>query len=359
MASTASRVRGSLLGASVADAAARPLHWIYKADVLEAILSECRAKAASASSSSTKSVADFLAFYPESKSPFYSLPTGCVSCYNDQALVCLRTLKENNGRFDVEAFCRACVTHFGANSSYAEAFAKRKENYDAGKKNEWKGPVEGPWLHRCQKYLLQNFEDGVRPTGYEESDESDGFVASIPVICVSLLKNEKASDEEVLAEAKKAMDCLAKSEISISHGMVAARVLLEALRGESDPVDCVLQKLKMEGQYTHVIEEIEKVMQRKTDDHVQVVADFGKACGYPGSFMGALHAIINHWSYPEAIANVISAGGCNCSRANFVGAVAGAMNPEAIPSTWICKTFASKELLEDVDTLVKQLSANS
>ena len=55
-----------ILGAAVGDAAARPLHWVYDRSEMEKILQENRAPE----------------FWPENKSPFYSLPTGERSCYN-------------------------------------------------------------------------------------------------------------------------------------------------------------------------------------------------------------------------------------------------------------------------------------
>jgi len=53
------------LGATVADAAARPLHWIYDQKILQKHI---------------KGMKDF-AFIKENKSPFYSIKTGKVSCF--------------------------------------------------------------------------------------------------------------------------------------------------------------------------------------------------------------------------------------------------------------------------------------
>ena len=36
--------------------------------------------------------------------------------------------------------------------------------------------------------------------------------------------------------------------------------------------------------------------------------------------MGSIHAMITSNNYKSAIIKTIKAGGCNCSRANFVGA---------------------------------------
>jgi hypothetical protein len=53
--------------------------------------------------------------------------------------------------------------------------------------------------------------------------------------------------------------------------------------------------------------------------------EFGTHCANPANFQCALHVLSNHTRYEDAIRTIISAGGCNCSRAVFVGAVLGAL----------------------------------
>ena len=65
-----------LLGATVADAAARPLHWIYQSKKLRNFI---------------KGKKD-IAFFKENKCPFYSIPTGKISGYNDMAQVMFKTI---------------------------------------------------------------------------------------------------------------------------------------------------------------------------------------------------------------------------------------------------------------------------
>ena len=52
--------RAILLGAAVADAAARPLHWIYDTEKIQKLI--CGTANPE--------------FWPKSESPFYNLPTG-------------------------------------------------------------------------------------------------------------------------------------------------------------------------------------------------------------------------------------------------------------------------------------------
>ena len=63
--------------------------------------------------------------------------------------------------------------------------------------------------------------------------------------------------------------------------------------------------------------------------------------------MGSIHAMITSNNYRSAINKTIKAGGCNASRANFVGAYFAAYKGlKNIPSTWIKKTFPAKNILK-------------
>ena len=89
-----------------------------------------------------------------------------------------------------------------------------------------------------------------------------------------------------------------------------------------------------------------------SNNYSENVEKYGKACPYPGSFIGSLLAISlchrNQLGYADTIRKVIKVGGCNCSRANFVGACLGAIyglqiendpsTTHGIPMEWILKT---------------------
>jgi ADP-ribosylglycohydrolase len=99
--------------------------------------------------------------------------------------------------------------------------------------------------------------------------------------------------------------------------------------------------------FKNVIENIKKVKKLKNKPHNIVVKKFGKACSYPGTFNGSIHAIITSKSYKSAVIKTIKAGGCNCSRANFVGAYFAARNGlKGIPKDWIKKTNPAKNILK-------------
>ena len=77
-----------------------------------------------------------------------------------------------------------------------------------------------------------------------------------------------------------------------------------------------------------------------------MVKKLGMACSYPGTFDSSIHSIINSKSYKSAILKTIKAGGCNCSRVNFIGAYFAALKGfNSIPIKWINKTQAAKKIL--------------
>ena len=64
--------------------------------------------------------------------------------------------------------------------------------------------------------------------------------------------------------------------------------------------------------------------------------------------MGSIHAMITSNNFKSAIIKTIKAGGCNCSRANFVGAYFPALKPNSIPTSSIKKTLPAKKILKFV-----------
>ena len=84
------------LGATVADAAARPLHWVYNQKKLLTYI---------------KGKKDFT-FLKKNKSPFYNIKTGKVSGYNEVGQVMFKTLIEDN-----EEIGALLLTHYNVNNS--------------------------------------------------------------------------------------------------------------------------------------------------------------------------------------------------------------------------------------------------
>ena len=73
------------LGATVADAAARPLHWVYNEKKLKSYIKNKKN----------------IAFFKENRCPFYSIKTGEVSGYNAVGQVMFKTLTNNKNKSNI------------------------------------------------------------------------------------------------------------------------------------------------------------------------------------------------------------------------------------------------------------------
>ena len=94
------------------------------------------------------------------------------------------------------------------------------------------------------------------------------------------------------------------------------------------------------------MEGIQKVKKYKSKPHPLIVKKLGMACSYPGTFNSSIHSIISSTNYKSAILRTIKAGGCNCSRVNFVGAYFAALKGvNSIPKSWIKKTSPARKIL--------------
>jgi hypothetical protein len=306
------------LGATVADAAARPLHWVYDPKKLNRYI---KGK-------------NEVAFLNKNRSPFYSIKTGKVSGYNDVGQVMFKTLISTKKKSDVlKNFKRNIVKNFGPGSAYWKNLKLRKKY----KKIKWKMPMKGPWIHQNILETIQNIKDKKSITGGKKVNESDGYCAALPY----LLYNSSETD------LKRIIKSVANSKINETYALAKLKIIGLAMKGENNPINTFARKYGKKRYFKDVVANIKKVLKLKKHNHTKVVKKFGKACSYPGTFMGSIHAMITSKNYKSAIIKTIKAGGCNCSRANFVGAYFAAFKGfKNIPSSWIKKTFPAKNIIK-------------
>ena len=306
------------LGATVADAATRPLHWVYDPKKLNKYIKGKKE----------------IAFLKKNKSPFYSIKTGNVSGYNDVGQVMFKTLISTKKKSEIlKNFKRNIVKNFGPGSAYWRNLKLRKKY----KKIKWKMPMKGPWIHQNILEAIQNIKTKKSTTGGKKVNESDGYCAALPYF----LYNNSESD------LKRVIKSVANSKINETYALAKLKIIDLAMKGEKSPVNIFAKKYKNKRYFKEVVANINKVLRLKKHNHTKVVKKFGKACSYPGTFMGSIHAMITSNNYKSAVIKTIKAGGCNCSRANFVGAYFAAYKGfKNIPSPWIKKTFPVKNIIK-------------
>ena len=307
------------LGSTVADAAARPLHWVYNQKKLLAFI---------------KGKKDFT-FLKKNKSPFYSIKTGKVSGYNDIGQVMLKTLIEGHENIE-KRFKKNILNNFGPGSIYWKNYNLRKKYK---KVKDWRGIIKGPWIHQNIIETVKNIKNKKKLTGGKKVNESDGFCAALPYFLYGY--NFK--------DLKKIISIVTVSKISLKYALVKFHLIDLALKGSKDPIKEFILKYKNNAYYKSVITGIKKVKKIKKKSHPFAVKKLGMACSYPGTFESSIHSIINSTNYKSAILKTIKAGGCNCSRVNFIGAYFSALKGvNSIPKNWVKKTLIAKRILNQI-----------
>ena len=303
------------LGATVGDAASRPLHWVYDQKKLRSFI---------------KNKNDF-AFLSVNKSPFYTIKTGNVSGYNDVGQVMFKTITESNKNIE-KRFKKNLKKHFGPGSLYWKNY-KARSKYR--KIKDWRGIIKGPWIHQNIIDTLANIKKNKKITGGSRVHESDGFCAVLPYF---LHTNS-------FYNLKKIISTVCASPISIKYGLAKIHIINFALQGSKNPINSFLKKYRNNSYFSEVLKGIYKVKRIKSKPHGYAVKKLGISCRYPGTFNSSIHAIISSTNYKMAILKTIRAGGCNCSRSNFIGSFFAAFKgPRSIPKSWISKCFHSNNI---------------
>ena len=303
------------LGATVADAAARPLHWVYDQKKLLTYI---------------KGKKDFT-FLKKNKSPFYIIKTGKVSGYNDVGQVMFKTLVEGHKKIE-DRFKKNITKNFGLGSVYWKNF-KLRAKYR--KVKDWRGIIKGPWIHQNIVETISNIKAKKKLTGGNRVNESDGYCAALPYFLYGYNFNS----------LKKIISIVTVSKISIKYALAKFQLIDLALKGAKDPIHAFVERYEKNSYFKEVVKNIKLIIVLKKKPHPLTVKKLGMACSYPGTFNSAIHAIISSSTYKDAVLKSIKAGGCNCSRVNFVGAYFAALQGlDSIPKAWISKTEVAKQI---------------
>ena len=235
----------------------------------------------------------------------------------------------------LKIFKKNIVKNFGPGSKYWKNLNLRKKY----KKIKWTKPMTGPWIHQNIMETIKNIKSKKNITGGKKVNESDGFCAVLPYY----LYDQKISN------VKKVIKSVANTKISEQYALAKLEIIKLAADGTKDPVRSFVKKNNSNKYFKDVVLNLKKIIRDTKKPHISTVKKYGKACSYPGTFLGSIHAILNSKNYKSAVIKLIKAGGCNCSRANFVGAYFAALNGlKDIPVNWIKKTFPAKKILRQL-----------
>lgn len=204
----AKRRISAIIGAVVADAASLPLEWIYKDDTMTGIVGDKEPE-----------------FWLESKCPFYSLPTGNLSCYGDELTTTLASLAASDSNLNLPELQKTLQAKFGApGSPYQVALAKRADKVY---------PIAGPWLNGGVIKSLANMDQGLAPPGSAECEDNDGLALALPVFLLCP------------GQTKDVASLLTTDQMTLEHLAVQTSILANYLGGVEQPVEAALASSSM------------------------------------------------------------------------------------------------------------------
>ena len=155
--------------------------------------------------------------------------------------------------------------------------------------------------------------------------------------------------KSLAAKVAPAAALLSSNTTSLKHTIAATALLRHAISFEEFDRAVVDEIVMCLDDRDDIAKEVAAVKQSLDKDYVDANESFGTGCSNPGSFQGALHAMLTSKSYAECIRKIARGGGCNCSRANLAGACFGAVygigGDQGIPLEWIEKTEGIHEIL--------------
>ncbi len=307
------------MGATVADAAARPLHWVYNQKKLDKYI---------------KGKKDF-SFLKKNKSPFYDIKTGEVSGYNEISQVMFNTLLEGCENIE-KRFKKNILKNFGPGSKYWKNL-KLRSKYK--KVKNWRGMIRGPWIHQNIIETVNNIKLKKKITGGIKVNESDGFCATLPYFLYGF-------DFKSL---EKIFKIVTVSKISFKYALAKFYLIDLALKGAKDPIKEFIKIFNRNSFFKIIVDDIKKIKKFKLKFDPAIIKKLGMACSYPGTFNSSIYTIVNSKNYKDAILKTIKGGGCNCSRANFTGAYFAALEGRnSIPNYWVKKTKPAKKILNQI-----------
>ncbi|XP_077987053.1 crystallin J1A-like, partial [Glandiceps talaboti] len=330
------RAISAIVGAYVGDAAAQPLHWVYNLSDLDKAVEGY----------------DNPEFRKPSANPYYTIATGRVSAYGDQAVVLLESLVACNG-LNIDDYCERLIKNFGPGSEYDNS-----ENDTFIQKSGVQSayPIQGPWRPFIIKHFLANLEQKKSPTGSETQVDMHAVAVVPPLVA------KYAGQPDLLDKVKSVIEVTMLHEENIAIGLAATRLLEQhVLHGcDGKAVQKVIEILKSDDRKNptdkdcEVAKNLEEVLEYTTASNREAGKKFGIMCDIPGAFKTAVHALISLPDYKSAIRATILAGGCNASRAGFIGACKAAQNGlECIPEEWKKETCQYDKVLELATNLVQ------
>lgn len=372
------RARNMVLGALVADAAALGFHWLYDQKRIREVAPSTPAFRAP-TASDYEGVAGYFAHGHKQ--------AGELSQYGEQALVLLRSVVANAGRYDKAHYEDAFRSHFGYGGGYVGYIDRpTRDTLDSITRAEQNAinraksiPFDGD--AKTQQMMITKVLACIKQSGGDErhkkveeavrithdDDRMVDYALKIVAEMESISGHHGADDDQLPAISKlpaliaayagdpvlpevveSAVRVTNDNDVAVLFGDAAAAMMDAVLHG-ADPETAVAAG--RERADPMVAKLIDEAVALRHEEHSTVVAKFGMACNLTYGFPNVVHNALVSGSYREAVRQNIYAGGDSCGRAILLGAILGAFNgvggETGIPAEWI-ETLAQKDEIEEL-----------
>lgn len=328
---------GAIMGASLVDAAAMPLHWIYNTSAIE-----------------EKVQGGDPAFFSPPSCPFYAYPEGENSPYGQQSRVYLATLSSQPSRpVDAVALQDAYYAYYGPEG--APCHERQSMTHRSG--CYWDASTKG---------FIANYEAGRRwPHVGANDTQANAVVHMIPVVAAL------TGRPGMLDAVEEAIRVTQNTDDAVAFGMAAARVLRGVILGHT-PLEAVrraaaeLQDFGREhpnAEDGDLADGMIKVLDELDRPNFDVVQEVGQSCDYPFGLWSGSHLVAQISdllqesptnAFMNATRQTILAGGDSASRGTFVGAVLGAAVGETgLPQAWKDKHLHYGEMADQASALLQ------
>lgn len=314
----AERAKGAIAGALVADAATMGLHWIYDQAKIQTLLAEKGKKSSPE-------------FYEPPSCPFYQMPSGSLSPYGAELGAMLTFLAQPAQQKLLQA--KQPIQ----GSSWAVALATYFKDVYKGYRNH------------SIKTLLANVEEGKQyPETGDSQDTQANSLCKLPAITAVY-----AGTDQLPAAVEAAVRAQQNNATSVSLAMAGARILEKVVLGSS--INEALEWAQQEGNLAPPAAQLVKdALAQKGEPFSSTAQKLGVSCAMPGALQNALVVAATASSYEEGLRTNMVAGGDNCSRSVYLGALLGAAFGNAgVPAEWKQKVTGWADMEKAIDAVVQ------
>lgn len=376
------RIRNTILGALVADAASVGFHWLYDQERIRQIAP----KVPEFRSPTQNDYEGFPGFYAHGHKR-----AGELSQYGEQAIVLLRSLSDNNGQYKKNHYENLFRQHFGYGGGYVgyidhptretldnittvehQALQRAEAipfNGDSNSKHMMVTKVLANIKATQGEELRLKLEEAVRQT--HDDDEMVAYAFEIVEELENIVGYHGADDEQLPAISKlpplvaiyagkdvlheiveSAVRVTNNNDLAVHFGQASASIIEAAVLGaDVEPAILGVAKHADPG----VAKLVDAAFSLRDKDNVEVTATFGMSCNLAFGIPSVIHNLVTSGSFVQAIRQNIYAGGDSCGRAILLGAVLGAtmgINEETgIPQLWIDNLSQKEEIYDLISKL--------